>query len=443
MLNTKSFNGGALGHKEKISYGYGDTASNFVWGMVNSYALYFYTDVFGLTAGSVATMFLIMRIFDALNDPFMGILVDKTKSKHGKARPYLLYMALPFGILSILTFITPEISYNYKLLYAYVTYGLLGVVYTAINIPYGALMPLMTRDSNEKGELNSYRAIGRSVGTIVIASATLPLVNLLGQGNEKIGFPIVMTIYSVIGVTLFWLTFKYCHEKVIEKKPEDNLSIKTAITQMFKNKYWLLVSSNSFLWFVRMGAMNGVLIYYVNYVLNTPNLTPVYLTVLNVANLFGGFIALLILKKYSSRNSSILMLSMATILLLSLFIIEANSIIIFLIIFFIANILIGYSDPATLTMLGDTLDYQEWKFGNRPEGLLVSSYSFSTKFGAAIGSSLIGYALSWAGYNPDNITLTVQSTIRFLMLGLPIILTILQIVILYFYKLDKYHDSII
>jgi len=442
MLDTKNSNSKMLSHKEKISYGYGDTASNFVWGMVNSFALYFYTDVFGLTAASVATMFLIMRIFDALNDPAMGILVDKTKSKHGKTRPYLLYLALPFGILSILTFITPEISYNYKLLYAYITYGLLGVIYTAINIPYGALIPLMTRDSNEKGELNSYRAIGRSVGTIIVASATLPLVHLVGQGNEKVGFPIVMTIYSIIGIILFGLTFKYCHERVFEIKEERDTSLKKSFIQMFKNKYWLLVSANSFMWFVRMGIMNGILIYYVNYVLLTPNLTPVYLTVLNIANLFGGFIALLVLKRYSSRNSSILMLTIATILLLSLFVIESHSITIFLIIFFIANLLIGYSDPATLTMLGDTLDYQEWKFGNRPEGLLVSSYSFSTKFGVAIGSSLIGYALSWVGYTPNNVTENAKNLIRFLMLGLPIALTIFQIIILYFYKLDKYHETI-
>ncbi|GAB3063906.1 MFS transporter [Virgibacillus ainsalahensis] len=433
-----------LSLKEKISYGYGDAASNFVWGMVNSYLLFFYTDVFGITAAAAGTLFLITRIFDAVNDPLMGIIVDRTKSKHGKTRPYLLYLAVPFGILSVITFITPDLSVTGKVIYAYVTYGLLGIIYTMINIPYGALMPLMSRNSKEKGELNSYRAIGRSVGAIIVASLTLPLVNYLGGGNQQLGFPIVMGIYSVIGIIFFWLTFRNCHERVQTTKAEQkNPEIKKSLAQMFKNKYWLLISANSFLWFVRMGVMNGVLIYYVNYVLGQPSMAPFYLTLLNIANLVGGFFALSILRKYSSRNSSMLMFAIATVLLASLFLVEGQSMIWFSIIFFVANVLIGYGDPATLTMLGDTIDYQEWKFGTRPEGLLVSSYSFSTKFGVAIGSSLIGFALSWAGYDPSAVTESAKTMIRTLMLSLPIVFTVLQVIVLYFYKLDKYHEDIV
>lgn len=432
-----------LSLKEKISYGYGDIASNFVWGMVNSYLLFFYTDVFGITAASAGTLFLITRIFDAANDPLMGILVDKTKSKHGKARPYLLYVAIPFGILSVITFITPDLSYTGKLIYAYITYGLLGTIYTMINIPYGALMPLMTRNSKEKGELNSYRAIGRSIGTIIVASATLPLVNYLGGGNQQVGFPVVMGIYAVIGIVFFLLTFKNTRERVQPIKEQKEEKIKKSLSQMVKNKYWLLISTNSFLWFVRLGVMNGVLIYYVNYVLEKPGMVPFYLTLLNVANLVGGFFALSILRRYSSRNSSMLFYAIAAVLLASLFLVEGQSTILFAVIFFIANVLIGYGDPANLTMLGDTIDYQEWKFGSRPEGLLVSSYSFATKFGVAIGSSFLAYALDWAGYNPEHITESVKTMIRVLMISLPIVLTLLQVVVLYLYKLDKKHAKIV
>lgn len=433
-----------LSLKEKISYGYGDIASNFVWGMVNSYLLFFYTDVFGITAAAVGTLFLITRIFDALNDPIMGVLVDKTNSKHGKTRPYLLYVAIPFGILSVITFITPDFSDTGKLIYAYITYGILGIVYTAINIPYGALMPLMSRDSKEKGELNSYRAIGRSIGAILVASLTLPLVNYLGGGNQQLGFPIVMAIYSVIGVILFWLTFKYCKERVQPlKEVKKDTNVKRSIGQMFKNKYWVLTSLNSFLWFVRLGIMNGVLIYYVNYVLEQPNMVPYYLTLLNVANLAGGFFALSILRKFSSRNSSMLFYAIAVVLLASLYFVDGQSVVLFSIIFFIANVLIGYGDPANLTMLGDTIDYQEYKFGERPEGLLVSSYSFSTKFGVALGSSLLAYALGWAGYNPEAITDQVKNMILILMLGLPILITVLQVIVLFFYRLDNEHANIV
>lgn len=433
-----------LSLKEKVSYGYGDIASNFVWGMVTSYLLFFYTDIFGITATAAGTLFLVTRIFDALNDPIMGAIVDKTKSKHGKTRPYLLYVAIPFGILSVITFITPDFSDTGKLIYAYITYGLLGIVYTMINIPYGALMPLMSRDSKQKGELNSFRAIGRSIGAIIVASLTLPLVDLLGGGNQQLGFPIVMAIYSVIAIILFWLTFKYCRERVQPRgNVKKDINTKKSFFQMFKNKYWVLTSVSSFLWFVRLGIMNGVLIYYVNYVLQQPDFVPLYLTLLNVANLVGGFFALSILRKYSSRNSSMLMYAIATVLLISLFILNGESLIMFAIIFFIANVMIGYGDPANLTMLGDTIDYQEWKFGERPEGLLVSSYSFSTKFGVAIGSSLIAYALGWAGYDPSAITAEAKNMISTLMFGLPIVITALQVGVLYFYKLDKHHQEII
>lgn len=433
-----------LSLREKVSYGYGDIASNFVWGMVNSYLLFFYTDVFGLAAAAVGTLFLITRVSDAITDPIMGMVIDKTKSKHGKARPYLLHMAVPFGLLSVITFITPDFSDTGKLIYAYITYGLLGIVYTAINIPYGALMPMMSRDSKEKGELNSYRAIGRSIGAIMVASLTLPLVDLLGNGNQQIGFPLAMAVYSLIGVALFWLTFKNCKERVqAHTNGDDGPSIGKSFVQMLKNKYWLLTSINSFLWFVRLGIMNGVLIYYVNYVLEQPDMVPFYLTLLNIANLVGGFFALSILRKYSSRNSSMLMYLIAIAILAMLFLVEGESTIMFVALFFIANVLIGYGDPANLTMLGDTIDYQEWKFGTRPEGLLVSSYSFSTKFGVALGSSFLAYALGWAGYDPSAITEQVQSLIRHMMLVLPIFITILQIVVLFFYNLDKHHAEIV
>src|SRR5699024_4407224 len=211
-------------------------------------------------------------------------------------------------------------------------------------------------NSKEKGELNSYRAIGRSIGTIIVASATLPLVNYLGNGNQQVGFPIVMGIYAVIGIVFFLLTFKNTSERVntLEKKKEQK--IKKSFKQMVKNKYWLLISANSFLWFVRLGVMNGVLIYYVNYVLERPGMVPFYLTLLNVANLVGGFFALSILRKYSSRNSSMLFYGIAAVLLASLFLVEGQSTILFAVIFFMANVLIGYGDPANLTMLGDTID---------------------------------------------------------------------------------------
>ncbi|CAM4130481.1 glycoside-pentoside-hexuronide (GPH):cation symporter [Lederbergia lenta] len=429
--------------REKISYGYGDLASNFVWGMATSYLLFFYTDVFGISAAAVGTLFLLTRIWDAINDPLMGVLIDRTNSKHGKARPYLLWMAVPFGILSVLTFITPNFTDTGKLVYAYITYTLLGMIYTAINLPYGTLMTMMTRDSGEKAQLGSFRSIGRSIGGIIVAALTLPLASYLGKGSLQVGFPFVMTIYSIIGIVLFLLVFKNCKEKITQSiKKEKMPNLKKSIRQMFRNQPWVVSAVNVLLWFVRLGVMNAILIYYVNYVLDKPHMVPVYLTLLNVANLVGAVIAPYLIKRLGNRNSSIGMYSIVVVLLVLLFFVEGQSTILFALLFFFINVLIGFGEPANLTMLGDSIDYQEWKYGERTEGLLYSAYSFATKFGVAIGSAFVAYALGWVGYNPDAISDNAISMIRILMILAPIILTVLEIFVLMFYKLDKTHGQI-
>lgn len=433
---------GKISTKEKIGYGIGDIAANFVWGMVTSYLLFFYTDIFGITAAAAGTLFLITRIWDAVNDPLMGIIIDKTKSKHGKTRPYILYLPIPLAIISVLTFITPDFSDGGKLVYAYITYTLLGMAFTAINLPFAALMPRMTRDSGEKGELNSYRGMGRTIATIIVAAFTLPLAKALGGGDQQIGFPITMGIYSVAATILYFVTFKSCHERVIPKEKSRHVPLRIALKNMLKNKNWGIVSVSATLWFLRSGAMNAALIYYVNYYLEQPGMAPFYLTLLNVANLVGTVLAFFVLRRWGSRNSSILFYGIATVLFIFLYLFGSDSMILFSVLFFIANVLIGFGDPANLTMLGDSIDYHEWRFGSRLEGLLTSSYSFSLKVGVAIGSSVVGFALALAGYDPDAVTEQAKDMMRLLTFGIPVIISLLQVILLAFYKLDKYHHTI-
>ncbi|MBM7587330.1 GPH family glycoside/pentoside/hexuronide:cation symporter [Bacillus pakistanensis] len=433
-----------LGTKEKVSYGLGDLASNFVWGMTSAYLLFFYTDIFGISAAAVGTLFLITRIWDAINDPMMGVIVDKTKSRHGKTRPYLLYLSIPFGILSVLTFITPDFSDTGKLVYAYITYFLLGMIYTAINLPYGALMSTMTRDSNEKSQLGSFRMMGLAVGTIIVSALTMPLVEFFGNGNLQVGFPITMAVYSIVGVILFFITFKNCKERYSDHLGAgSNVKVGKSFSNMLKNQPWVVISINSIVQFLRIGVLFGVLIYYVTYVLEQPALVPLYLTLASVANFAGGAIAPWALKRLGNRNGSIILLSASVPLFVLLIFLEDGSTILFATVFFIALTLIGINGAANFAMLADTIDYQEWKFGQRTEGLLYSGYSFATKFGIAIGSALVAYALGWAGYNPDAITESALSMIRFLLFAGLIAFTILQVITLAFYKLDQNHAEII
>ncbi len=433
-----------LGMLEKVSYGFGDLASNFVWGMTTSYLLFFYTDIFGISAAAVGTLFLITRIWDAINDPIMGIIIDKTHTKHGKARPYILYLIIPFAIVSVLTFITPDFSDTGKIIYAYVTYFLLGMIYTGINLPYGALMPLMTRDSAEKSQLGSFRMMGLAVGSIAVAAFTLPLVDFFGNGNQQLGFPITMALYSVIATILFMFTFKFCKERYTEPIDTKNpVKLRKAATNMFKNQPWLIVALNSLIYFLRIGLFFGVLIYYVTYVLEQPEMVPLYLTMANVANFVGGAIAPPILKRLGNRNGSVILLTLCIPLFISLIFLENGSFTLFTIAFFIALTFIGVNGAANFALLADSIDYQEWKFGQRTDGLLYSAYSFATKFGIAIGSAAVAYALALGGYDPDAITASAKDMIKIIMYSGLIVLTALQVVTLLFYKLDHYHADIV
>ncbi|NGP45239.1 MFS transporter [Bacillaceae bacterium SIJ1] len=429
---------------EKLSYGFGDLASNFVWGMTTSYLLFFYTDIFGLAAGAVGTLFLLTRIWDAVNDPLMGILVDKTNTKHGKARPYILYLAIPFAIISVLTFITPDFSYTGKLIYAYVTYTLLGMIYTAINLPYGALMSMMTRDSEEKAKLSSFRMMGMATGAILVSVLTLELVDFFGNGNQQLGFPITMGVFSLIAIGLFMMTFRHCKERYAEYQTADHeVDVKKSMTSLMKNGPWRIVSLNALILFLRVGAMSGVLIYYITYVLERPGLAPLYLGLLNAAYFVGAFFAPSLLKKLGNRNGTIVATSMALLLFISLIFLESAPQLLFASLFFLANAAIGIGNAATLAMLADTVDYQEYKFGTRSEGTLYASYSFATKLGIALGSAFVAYALDFAGYTPEALTEGALSMIRFLMFAAPIVFTALQIFVLFFYKLDRTHAKIV
>jgi glycoside/pentoside/hexuronide:cation symporter, GPH family len=433
-----------IGIVEKVSFGLGDLASNFVWGMTTSYLLFFYTDVFGISAAAVGTLFLITRIWDAVSNPLMGVLVDRTRSKHGKARPYILYLAVPFAILSVFTFVTPDFSSTGKLIYAYVTYFLLGTVYTAINLPYGSMLTMMTRDRHEIQQLGSYRTTGMGIGALLVSFCTLPLVSFFGKGNQQIGFPITMALYSILGIIMFLMVFKNCkerHNNIGEERATKHDTWKQ-VKNMFKNKPWVLLAVSCLGQYLGIGAVSSIVIYYAQYVLNEPGMATVLLVLVNGGNLLGGVIASPILKRFGNRNGNLIALygSLFCFILLIFF---GKQTFIFGTLLLIAYILMGVSFAAIYAMLSDTVDYQEWKFGKKSDSLLYSSYSFASLFGIAIGSAIVGYALGWAGYDPKAVTDLARNAISITLFASSILFTLLQIIPLMFYKLDRHHAQIL
>ena len=227
-----------LSLREKIGYGFGDAASSMFWKLFSMYLMFFYTDIFGIPAAAVGTMFLITRIWDAAFDPLVGVLGDRTDTRWGKFRPYLLWVAIPFGIIGVLTFTTPALGTGGKLIYAYATYSLMMMIYSLINVPYASLMGVMTADGKERTTLATFRFIFAFAGSLVVLAAAEPLVKVfshVGGGGPSLqrGWQLSAAVFAVLAVVLFWLTFIWTRERI--KPVTQKTSLKHDLADLCRN----------------------------------------------------------------------------------------------------------------------------------------------------------------------------------------------------------------
>lgn len=253
-----------LSLKEKIGYSLGDTASNLFFQTFVLFLPIFYTDVFGLPVAAMGTMFLFTRIFDAVNDPIMGTIADRTRTRWGKFRPYILFFALPFAIMGIITFTTPDLSPSGKLIYAYVTYTLLMVLYTAVNVPYAALMGVITSNSMERTELSSFRFVAAFIGSFIVQASTISLVEFFGKGNDAVGWQWAMASLAALAAVLFIITFLTTKERV--HPPVDQKSnFKQDLKDLFANKPWLFIAGATVFQLTYIVMRSSSIAYYFRY----------------------------------------------------------------------------------------------------------------------------------------------------------------------------------
>ena len=227
--------------KEKIGYGFGDAASSMFWKIFSTYLAFFYTDVFGITAAAAGTMFLVTRIWDTANDPIMGVIGDRTNTRWGKFRPYLLWMAIPFGLIGVLLFTTPNLPMTGKLVYAYVSYTLMMMVYTGINVPYASLLGVMTADSDERTSFASFRMLFAFGGSILVFVIFQPLVDIFKKGvAHTSAYQLTMVVIGLIAVGFFMLTFLWTKERITPPKSQQN-NLKEDIKNLIKNVPWFVL----------------------------------------------------------------------------------------------------------------------------------------------------------------------------------------------------------
>jgi glycoside/pentoside/hexuronide:cation symporter, GPH family len=433
-----------LGGKEKVSYGLGNLSANLLITTANSFIVFFYTEIAGIAIATVGTFLMIARIFDGITDLGMGMLVDKTKSKYGKARPWLLWMAIPYIVAMVLLFTSPEFSQTGKVLYAFMTYVLaIGIIYTMISVPYNTMLVTLTQDQTQRGQLSISRAAFGLIGGLLISVITLPLVSFFGDG--KTGWMLIAIVYGIVGALLYLMVFKNTKERVevraLEKK--DTVAIKHSLKALVKNKYWLLTISIIILSFVGAG-LSGVGVYYAQYILGDPNLLGVLAVTTILPTILMMFFMNFLFKKFGKRNLAIVG-GVVSIIGALVILVDPESVYMVSIGSFIRGLGGAPLGVAAFVMLADSVEYGEWKTGIRTEGLSLSAGTFGEKVGTGIGGMILGAIMGLGGYiggQPEQ-TVAALTSIKFVFIHVPIILSVLSIILLYFYKLDKKYPTII
>ena len=445
-----------LSIKEKIGYGLGDSASSIFYKLFTTFLLFFYTDVFGISAAAAGTMILITRIWDAANDPIMGLIADRTSTRWGKFRPYLLWIAVPFGIVGILTFTTPGFGPTGKLIYAYITYTLLMMVYTAINVPYSSLIGVMTSDSVERTSLASYRYFFAFAGGILVQAMLLKLVKIYGNGNDLLGWQLSVTNFAVIAVVLFFLTFLWTKERVMPIHAERS-SLKNDFKDLLSNRQWFIMVAVGIFTVIFNQLREGAAVYYLKYYIaessihffgklihfDYQTLTGILIPVWTASNILGVLMATWLARTLGKKRSYTLFMIVSVFASLLYYTVKPDNIYYLLFLQIIVGIAAGLPIPLMLAMFGDIVDYSEWKNGRRATGLIFSSISMSQKFGSTLGIALTGFILAAFGYKANQVSAETQTGIKLMMSVIPAIAAALSVLLLYFYKLnDKYMKGI-
>lgn len=433
------------GRIEKLGYGMAGGANNVVWTGISTFLVYFYTDVVGIAAGLIGTIFLFSRIVDGASDVVMGVVLDKTRTRFGKARPWLLWLALPFAVVATALFAVPDANSTTQVIYIIVTYNIALLVYTAVEIPHGTLGALMTYDQHQRSVLNVAKMIGAYVAIIAITNITLPIVDFFGGGQS--GWIYTFVIFGLVAAAIYFFTFWSTKERtdpVGTKQDKDRPSVKASLISLARNKYWFIATLVLLLMYIYNAITAGVAIYYSEYVLGSPALVGVVATALTLATLGGMLLVVPITRRFGKRNTAIVGCLIAVVG--SLIIFAAPDITAVVV---IGQVVRGIGKAAIMgvifAMLADTMEYGEWKTGIRIEGLIYSGASMGIKIGTGLGSALIGWGLAASGYLGGQETQSAEaiSMISNLFIWVPTLVSVLMAVLLYFFKLDKQYPQIL
>jgi Na+/melibiose symporter-like transporter len=464
---------------EKAGYSLGDAAANFVFMTMIIFQLNFYTDTFGIAAAAAGTLLLVGRLWDAFFDPMMGVIADRTNTRWGKFRPWVLWTALPWGVVMILAYTTPDFSTTGKIVWACATNILLMTLYSANNTPYSAMTGVMTGDVNERTTLSSYRFVAAMIAQLIVGGFTLPLVAKFGQGDNAKGWQMTIGLWAVVCVVLFVVTFLTTRER-IQPPPQQKSDAKRDFSDLIKNGPWIAMFILTLAHFIVLAMRGGTLFYYFDYyvsedrlfeflqslglasaasdgggvwhyLLNTfgliidaekKNVASVGFSLFNMSSQFVTVIGVLFSTylsiRFGKRAVAIVGFSLTTVFMGLFILLPPDAIGATFVLEWVRALTYAPTIPLLWAMFADVVDYAEWKTGRRTTGVIYATIIFALKAGLSLGGAIAGWLLSGYGYQP-NVAQTPEALqgIRMTISIYPTIFFLIVIICLVCYKISK------
>jgi Na+/melibiose symporter-like transporter len=452
---------------EKVGYSLGDLAANLVFQTLVTYLAYFYTDIYGLKTNDASALILTVGLIAAFGfNPIIGALADRTSSKWGKFRPWILWTAVPLGVIALLAFSTPDFSYKGKLIYAVVTYTLLLLLYAANNLPYGALSGVITGDMKERNSMSAYRFVAVMFAQFFVQVFMYSIIISAGHGDKAVGIEKVMTWLAIIGTIMLIVTFLTTKERIVPK-PEQNSSLKQDLSDLFKNKPWVIMLTLTTLVFITLAMKGGAYVYYFENYVDKEKLTIFITPILNAftsagINFFGedpvsagfglfnagGIIFMIVgitiskwlADKYGKRDVFGIGLFISTLFILLFYFFPPTSVGLMYASQILHGFTYGVTIPLLWAMIADVADYSEWKNNRRATAIVFSAMMVGLKGGLTIGSSLLTWLLGLYDYIPNSETTQSATAIngtKLLVSVFPSIPFLVGAGLLFFYKINK------
>ena len=420
--------------REKIGYGFGDLASNLSFGFVSLFLLFFYTNIYGISAVQASLIFVIARVVDAIFNIFVGYFIDKTQTRHGKLRPYLLYGAVPLGILTILCFST--FDSDYKFYYALITYTIYCLAYTTVNTPYSAMTNMLTQHEGSRASLSVYRFVLAIVGYLIVSTSADLLISQFT--DQKMGYVFAVSCFSLLATFFFLACFGMTKERVKSLPDQKAPTLKEMITAVSGNLPLIHLSLFTVFFYIAYTVWMAIAIYFIKYTLGDEAFTAKFFAIQSAAYVVGTVISEKLISLMGKKKMVQLGLLIGIVGVLFQYFLAGDNAYLIMTGVCLYSITLGMGFVAMWSMIADTVEYAEWKHGVRTEGAIYGFFNFITKIAMAIGGGCAGLMLDYFDYSSEHISANALNGINMMMTLFPGLMFALGLVFIFFYHVDEH-----